>query len=116
MIQVPPGLGKSHIIAGLVMNLDAFEKFVIVYSSAILLKAEADDVQRMREVSKRTIIAFHAGGEGEHIKHDRNTAILTDEADNQYFDRLNRFEAGLVIGLTATPLTEMESNEKVLLM
>ena len=44
MIEVPPGLGKSHIIAGLVMNLEAFEKFVIVYSSDILLKAEASDV------------------------------------------------------------------------
>ena len=44
MVQVPPGIGKSHIIAGLVMNLDVYEQFVIVYSSAILLEAEATDV------------------------------------------------------------------------
>ena len=41
MIQIPAGLGKSHVICGLAMNLSGFDQIVIIYSSALLLQAEA---------------------------------------------------------------------------
>ena len=70
----------------------------------------------MRDVSKRNIITLLVNEESQTVKYDIKTTILVDESDNQYVDRQNQFEAGLVVGLTATPLAMMESNEKVLLM
>ena len=70
----------------------------------------------MREVSKRTIIAFLPGPEQKLVEYSKKTAVLVDESDDMIIDRQHTFKAGLVVALTATPLSQMKSNEEILLM
>ena len=114
MVEMPPGLGKSHVIAGLALLTD-YSKVVIVYSSEILKEAEHEAIEELRSKIGKPIETI-VGIEGAVLEYSGGVLLLIDEADTLYIDKQLKFEADFIVALTATPITSMKSNEKTLLM
>ena len=115
VVTMPSGMGKSRVILHAV-DMVPYKQFQVTYSSQELRAAEKpalDGLALLLKESGVTITSVVATEQAD-VECDPTVCQVVDECDHVLIDLRLRPRAGLVIGLTATPLVSMQSNEKIL--
>ena len=119
LAMVPPGLGKTRILATVVFMQTRYRRVVIAYPSAGLLENDAAAIQSIRQNNASIDIRCVVPAEEEKedaLRYDSETLLIMDEADTFLLDRAMTPEAGAIIGLTATAIEDAHDNEARWLM
>ena len=117
LVQVPSGLGKSYLIPAIICaSTTHFKNFHIVYSTEELQNAESGAIALLRKELQalNKTLTCSVASDAASVTALPNTLMIIDECDTIILDRLLNPKAAFVIGLTATPLLNMQGYEKIL--
>lgn len=101
---MPPGTGKSRVIAAIIYLLGStFEKFRVLFSHPELKRLEMEKLQKVADVNGVEIEGL-IGTDKDAGVVDGETLLIIDEADSLLVDSLIFLDAANCVALTATAL------------
>ena len=111
LVLMPPGLGKTRVLASVVYMQRRYFKVVIAYPSQGLLDNDMAAIQHLKLNNASVDVVCVVPGRDDELSYDDKTLLIMDEADTFLLDHCMRPKAGAIVGLSATAVHDVGDNE-----